>query len=396
MIKSIRFKNFFSFRDCKIDLHSRENILIGINGSGKSNLLKALKLLEEGVGGIGLRKLIYDKWGGFDNIYFCGIQNDNDENYIMIEYQLDKGVISKFGFNFRSDIFYQIRIYRIKNTSNYYLSEKIYHLQTDNKQGIYLESNNGNGIIFDHQEKKELVYETDRYELSINQLIGTDKFYPLLSIKKAIKQISVYDYFDTTPYSKMRKPMLPTSEARLLPDGSNLPQILNTLKINDKQNFKKILDELNDINEHYNGIDFNFIGGNIELMLEEEGLKKSVHVTHISDGTLRFLCLLAICYNQKRGKIVCIDEPEVGLHPDMLLSITNAIQKFSEDTQFIIATHSENVLNNFGLENVRVFEKNENNETIVNQYSEKDFEGWYEDFFPGKMWRQGDFGGNRW
>jgi hypothetical protein len=48
------------------------------------------------------------------------------------------------------------------------------------------------------------------------------------------------------------------------------------------------------------------------------------------------------------------------------------------------------------LENIRVFEKDDHNSTKVFQYDKKDFEGWYEDFSAGKMWRQGDLGGNRW
>lgn len=191
--------------------------------------------------------------------------------------------------------------------------------------------------------------------------------------------------------------MAPTSEKRLLPDGSNLPQILNTLNINFKQSFKQILTKLNDVNEQYSDIDFNFIGGNIELMLEEKKLGTAIHVTNISDGTLRFLCLLSILYNPEKGKLICIDEPEIGLHPDMILTIAEAVQESSSTSQLVIATHSENILNPFKLKHIRVFEKNEKNETIVNSYSERDFEGWYEEYVPvGRRWRQGDLGGNRW
>jgi len=80
----------------------------------------------------------------------------------------------------------------------------------------------------------------------------------------------------------------------------------------------------------------------------------------------------------------------------MMSQITSAIKEFSTETQFIIATHSENILNAFNLENIRVFEKNDKNETVINQFSDKDFKGWYDKFSIGQMWRQGDLGGNRW
>ena len=190
--------------------------------------------------------------------------------------------------------------------------------------------------------------------------------------------------------------MLPTSEKRLLPDGTNLPQILNTIKINHKSSYNKIAEMLNEVNSKFRGFDFNFIGGNIELMLEEDGLNSSVHVNSVSDGTLRYLCLLSILFNPDRGALICIDEPEVGLHPDMISNIGNSIIEASSNSIMLISTHSENLLNSFELENIRVFEKDDRNSTKISCYEKKDFEGWYENFSVGKMWRQGDLGGNRW
>ena len=60
MIKSIRFENFYCFKNAKIELDKDINVMIGINGSGKTNFLKAIKLLYEGVTGIGLKNLIID------------------------------------------------------------------------------------------------------------------------------------------------------------------------------------------------------------------------------------------------------------------------------------------------------------------------------------------------
>jgi len=152
---------------------------------------------------------------------------------------------------------------------------------------------------------------------------------------------------------------------------------------------------LNEVNPNFSGFDFNFIGGNIELMLEETGLDSSIHVSSISDGTLRYLCLLSILYNPERGSFICIDEPEVGLHPDMILAIANAIKDASEKSTLVISTHSENLLNYFDIENVKVFEKDEDNATLVISYTKEDFSDWYEEFSLGQMWKQGDLGGVR-
>ena len=131
------------------------------------------------------------------------------------------------------------------------------------------------------------------------------------------------------------------------------------------------------------------------MLLEEEGLNRSIHLSKVSDGTLQYLCLIAILLNTQGGEFIAIDEPETGLHPDMLYNIAEAIKEASETATVVISTHSAQLLNYFDLETVRVFEKDEENATQVTAYTEGDFEGWYETFQVGSMWRQGDIGGNR-
>ena len=72
MIKEIKITNFYSFNNTKVELQPDINIFIGINGAGKSNFLKAVRLLKEGVAGIGFKKHILDDLGGFDNVFFKG------------------------------------------------------------------------------------------------------------------------------------------------------------------------------------------------------------------------------------------------------------------------------------------------------------------------------------
>ena len=137
------------------------------------------------------------------------------------------------------------------------------------------------------------------------------------------------------------------------------------------------------------------MGTNIELMLEEASLNRSVHVTHISDGTLRYLCLLSIIYNVQRGVVVCIDEPEVGLHPDMIYELMAGMKSRQSETQFIVSTHNENVLNQFSVEDVLVCEKNEENATTLSVFRDEEFKQWAAAYATGHLWRNGDLGGNR-
>jgi predicted ATPase len=397
MIKEITLTNFYSFQQETIKINPTTNLLIGINGSGKSNFLKAIRFLKEGVAGVGLKKYLIDHLGGFDNCFFKG-SSAQVPYTITIEYRFDGEKIAQknYGFRFTDDLIYRVTLAKSASSSNYYAREQI-----ESGNGfIYLDFANGRGNLtekVDSGPKTRLVrYEDyDPQELVLKEVSDTDRYFALTTLKKAIRDVVVYDYFDTTPRSPIRRPMLPTSEKRLTADGTNLPQILNTIKINYKSQYRKIAEMLNEVNANFSGFDFNFLGGNIELMLEESRLNSSVHVSNISDGTLRYLCLLSILYNPERGNFICIDEPEVGLHPDMILNIANAIKEAAEHSAIVISTHSESLLNHFLVEDIRVFEKDEHNSTKVIAYTSDQFADWYTEFSLGQMWKQGDLGGIR-
>ena len=144
-------------------------------------------------------------------------------------------------------------------------------------------------------------------------------------------------------------------------------------------------------------MDFDFYANKIFLVLREKKLSQSVSISHISDGTLRYLLLLAIFFNKNRGSLVCLDEPEIGLHPDMIFSLANFLKRAAKESQIIVATHSPLLLNDFNIEDLLIFEKNEDNQTIVLSKEEEDFQEWLDkNFTVGQLWVNGLIGGKRW
>jgi len=96
------------------------------------------------------------------------------------------------------------------------------------------------------------------------------------------------------------------------------------------------------------------------------------------------------------GICCCLDEPEIGLHPDMINTVAETIKSASVNSQMIIATHSPQLLNSFEIEDILIFEKDENNKTTVTRKVEDDFEDWNDDFLVGQLWLRGKIGGKRW
>jgi predicted ATPase len=119
---------------------------------------------------------------------------------------------------------------------------------------VYLEFESGSGVLKEKMrpqgesmrqqvERIKHIKYTDfvsAQELALSQMFDSNRYFVLSRIRTALADMEVYHYFDTTSTSLIRKPGIPTSESRLLPTGTNLPQILNTLKINSKSNFNRI------------------------------------------------------------------------------------------------------------------------------------------------------------
>lgn len=397
MIKSIHLQNFFSFKEQKIEF-GNTNYLVGINGAGKSNLIKAFRLLQATLTEGNLEELLINRWGGFDAVCYKGIEDEISPSFTIM-YEFDHEVLAVYGYKFQEPVYYKLQIKKVSGTQNYTIKEKF-----GNKAGWkdgyqYFNASNGKGMAREGERTDQ--QHTVRYHLDtlsdsmLSQLKDSDRYPQISTLRKAIADISIYTYFNTTETSPIRKPAAPLTATKLVPDGSNLPQLLNWININFKKDYKKIKNSLNTINPSITDINFHPISTNIELLLEEENLNSAVHVAHVSDGTLRFLCLLAIIHNPRRGKFVCIDEPEVGLHPDMICEIMEAIENASDKTQFVISTHSELVLDQTTIDNVIVCEKDTNNATSIKTFRTEEYKEWASEYATGNLWRSGDLGGNR-
>ena len=86
----------------------------------------------------------------------------------------------------------------------------------------------------------------------------------------------------------------------------------------------------------YKGIDFSLLGSQIYLSIREKNIGHTIDALHMSDGTLRFLLLLSIFCNSNRGYIICMDEPETGLHSDMIKSVANMLKQAASTAMFIL------------------------------------------------------------
>jgi len=101
----------------------------------------------------------------------------------------------------------------------------------------------------------------------------------------------------------------------------------------------RLIEALKKLYDGIDDFDVQVEGGTVQVFFHEDGI--TVPATRLSDGTLRYLCLLAILCHPNPPPLMCIEEPELGLHPDILPTLADLIRKASERCQLIVTTHSD-------------------------------------------------------
>ena len=175
---------------------------------------------------------------------------------------------------------------------------------------------------------------------------------------------------------------------------ATLGLVLNRLR-RDPAVKARLLKALRNLYEGIDDYDVQIEGGTVQVFFQEG--RFTVPATRLSDGTLRYLCLLAILCHPNPPPLVCIEEPELGLHPDILPTVADLLKEASERTQLIVTTHSDVLVDAMTdqPESVLVCEKGDDG-TVLRRLRADDLKPWLEKYRLGELWIRGEIGGTRW
>lgn len=386
MIKTITLTNFLSFGPTSKPLELRAlNVIIGPNGSGKSNFIEALELLCATPkdlltpirDGGGVRDWL---WKGATKppIAMINAVIDNPKGQMPLRYVLS---FTEVGQRF------EIVDERVENEAPYERHINPY---------FYYKFENGHGVLNVKGEQRRLQREDiDPTASILAQRKDPDQYPELTYLGNAFSKMRLYREWSFGRYTIPRLPQkadLPNEH--LQPDASNLGLVLNRLR-REPTVKKRLLEALRAL---YNGIDdfdVQIEGGTVQVFFHEG--RYTVPATRLSDGTLRYLCLLAILCHPNPGPLVCIEEPELGLHPDVLLTLAELIKEASARTQLVVTTHSDILVDAFTdqPEAVLVASRDEAG-TRLERLSAEKLERWLEKYRLGQLWTRGQIGGTRW
>jgi predicted ATPase len=212
----------------------------------------------------------------------------------------------------------------------------------------------------------------------------------LATYRKSVASWIIYPGLDTRRGSAVRAPTLARHETQVETGGDNLVAVLHTLYMSSRE-FKR---EINQAMQAAFGDDFEELvfppaaDQLIQLRVRWKSLQREVSAADLSDGTLRFLFLLAVLANPDPPALIAIEEPEIGLHPSMLPIVAEFAAEAANRTQVILTTHSSDFLSAFRepIPAVTVCHC-ENGETNLKTMTGQDLEYWLKEYTLGELYR---------
>ena len=390
MLKTIKLTNLLSFgAETEITFNTGLNVLIGANGSGKSNLIEAISLLQAMPKD--LTKAVRDG-GGIQEWLWKGEENPIAKIEAVIQNPNGQQPL-------RHALQFRATNYRIEVISELIENEKMYQGAGYNQRYFYYKYDGKQATVNERAESgRELHWqniETDQSILAQRQ--DPDAYPEMAYLSSNYQKIRLYREWQFGRDTRPRKPQKADEANDFLEENiSNLALILNSLRQN-RDAKRKLLEALKLFYESIEDFDIRIQGGYVEIFFQESNFNAPIPATRLSDGTLRYLSLLAILLHPNPPPLICIEEPELGLHPDVLPTLIDLLKEAAQKTQVIITTHSADLVDALSdtPEAVLVFDKQQGS-TTVTRLNKEDLADWLKDYSLGQLWSRGHIGGNRW
>jgi predicted ATPase len=339
LVRSLRVAGFLSIREAQVELRAL-NVLVGANGAGKSNFIRAIELL----GRIGREDLgLYvGQAGGASNVV-----NDR-ARAIALAFDAED--------------------------TNYYAA---------------LAPDSDDALIFG----RELVNggKTGPVGKSESQLRQAVRYRPVLD---HLNDFRAYHFHDTSVDAPVKLFTDAADNIVLREDAANLAAVLLRLLDEKRAAYKRILGAIRLVAPFFR--DFVLVPeGNadrVRLRWRQVGSDSIFSANQMSDGTLRFVCLATLLLQPDPPGLVVLDEPELGLHPFAVVQLADLLRQASTKSQVLIATQSVTLMNQFDLDDLVVVEREEGASTFSRPDPER-LRGWLEDYSLGELWEKNLLGG---
>lgn len=388
--KELLVEGLLSFGELTHFEFGQINILVGPNGSGKSNLIDCVRVFRYAP--LDIQEAFKDS--SFGEWLYKGKNKLGGRAFLQVISNLPEPV---------GRVRHEIRLggshdYRAQ------LEEKISGASGDNEQTeLYFAGSHRSEAILSlssvgrrRRERKLGSDEYDPFQSILSQIRDIGQYPEITRLSGLYANIRIYSEWTFGRNSSLRE-SAPTgrSDTTLSESMRDLPLVLSVLT--GTAAHEKIRDLLQELKETYRDYVTRHLFGRVGLELVESPFELPLSAKRLSDGTLRFLALAAILLQPNLPPLICLEEPELGMHPDMIRIVAGMIVDASTKTQLIITTHSEHLLTALQDDFDALFAFDTGLAgSIVRCFGREEYKDWRQEHTLGELWTSGELGGNRW
>jgi predicted ATPase len=348
----LTIRGFKSIKELKDFEFKKLNVFVGANGAGKSNLISFFKMLN---------KLMDDnladyvrKNGGISDILYNGRKTTD-----KMDFEMHFGARGyKFTINSTAD------------------------------EGIAL-SDEARFYEPGRYDWWPLGYGGDSLSLLVRNAKRDDRSKFVYDI---IMSWKIYHFHDTSASAPMRGVEIVEDNEMLRPDASNIAPFLLRLREEHNAEYQNILNTCQIIMPYLKDFllkEQTFGQANeikkVNLSWRTKDSDFPMQPYHLSDGSIRFICLATALLQPKLPSTLIIDEPELGLHPEAIRILGELINSAAKRTQIILATQSPLLIDQFNIDDIIVVNRKDD-QSIFERLSEEEFNKWLEDYSIGELW----------
>ena len=347
MISRLCIAGYRSPRDVRLEL-AQVTVVTGANGTGKSSLYRALRLLADVAQGRVIQSLALE--GGLSSVLWAGPETisramKRGEQPVQGTLRQDR-VSLKLGFS-SDDYGYAIDLGLpipggVFGRDPQIKTESLWTGPLLKRANCFAERRGPSVTLRDRNgERRQAYTRLESFDIMLTHCANPEDGMELLLLRERLRDWRFYDHFRTDGEAPARRRQVGTRTPVLASDGADLAAAIATIQ---EIGIEGELERA--VGDAFPGatLEVAISDGYFEVEMRQHGLLRPLGTAELSDGTLRYLLLVAALLSPRPPMLMILNEPETSLHPDLLPPLARLIAKASQRSQIVVVSHATSLV----------------------------------------------------